>query len=105
VTTLFIEGTPNVFDSHLDVQSRDLLVLAENIILMRYQQVDARLRRLLSFVKLRDSAYDDAVREVSITARGMEVSDPFLTVGAATAHAVKLPSKKRKPASPRRPRR
>lgn len=50
---------------------------AENIMALRYVEVRARTRRLLSIVKIRDSGFDPALHEFEITGRGIRIIGPF----------------------------
>jgi circadian clock protein KaiC len=51
--------------------------LVENIILLRYVERGARLHRLLSLVKVRESGYDSSIREFRISSDGLDVSASF----------------------------
>lgn len=51
--------------------------LVENAIALRYAEVDSSLRRLVSIIKVRGSAYDPTIREVRITSAGIQVLDAF----------------------------
>jgi circadian clock protein KaiC len=54
-----------------------LTPVAENLILLRYVEQDATLRRVLSVMKVRDSAFDHRLREFDITAEGIVLGDGF----------------------------
>jgi circadian clock protein KaiC len=47
--------------------------------LLRHVEHRSQLHRLLSIVKLRDSAYDASVREFLIADHGLRVADTFET--------------------------
>jgi len=51
--------------------------LADNIILLRHVELRSQLYRLISILKVRDRAYDGAIREFQITDRGVVVADTF----------------------------
>jgi len=51
--------------------------LADNLILLRHVELRAQLFRLISILKVRDHAYDGAIREFRITDRGLLVADTF----------------------------
>lgn len=45
--------------------------------LLRYGGIDASLRRLLAVLKVRDSAFDANLQELSITPSGIEIAPTF----------------------------
>ena len=53
---------------------QDLPASMDNLILVRYVELRARLHRLISILKVRESDYDPDLREFRITARGLEVA-------------------------------
>lgn len=59
------------------VQSQPYLTsaLVESIVLLRYVEHGAELRRLISILKMRESGYDTSTREFRISAAGLEVAD------------------------------
>jgi circadian clock protein KaiC len=54
-----------------------LTPVAENLILLRYVEQEATLRRVLSVMKVRDSGFDPRLREFDITAEGIVLGDGF----------------------------
>jgi circadian clock protein KaiC len=63
--------------------------IIENLIFLRFVEKDATLSRLISITKMRNSAYDEHVRELAITSNGIEVRDPlfgFEDVITGTSH-------------------
>ena len=51
--------------------------IVDNLILMRFVELESELRRVLSVLKVRDSRYDPALREVVIGETGMELRKAF----------------------------
>jgi circadian clock protein KaiC len=49
--------------------------LMENIILVRYLEVRSKLHRLISILKMRESDYDNSVREFRISTAGIDVAE------------------------------
>jgi len=47
------------------------------MMLLRYVEVQASTRRLLSILKIRDSGFDPALHEFEITGRGLSIVAPF----------------------------
>lgn len=77
VTALFTWETRDLIGSPLQVPIYGVSSLVENMIVLRYVEAEARTRRLLSVVKLRDSGFDPALQEFHITDTGMEILGPF----------------------------
>ena len=77
VTSLFSTDVKPVLSPTLDLPVPALSATMENIILLRYVELESELRRLISVVKMRDSDYDSAIRKFSITAHGLEVAEPY----------------------------
>ncbi|NVB81870.1 MAG: hypothetical protein HOV81_26045 [Kofleriaceae bacterium] len=49
--------------------------MCQNILLLRYTEARGRMRRVFSVVKIRDSGFDPAIREFTITDRGIVIGD------------------------------
>lgn len=67
VTTFYSREMQNVVGREVDLERTRVSPIVENFILLRYVEVGARLSRLLSIIKARDSDYDGTFREFSIT--------------------------------------
>jgi circadian clock protein KaiC len=63
----------NILGASMELPSKGLSSLLEGLILMRYAEVEGRVRRLISITKIRDSDLDPALREFTIGTRGIEV--------------------------------
>jgi circadian clock protein KaiC len=77
VTTLFTLETSDIVGSGIEVPIDGVSALADNIILLRHVELRSQLYRLISILKVRDRAYDGAIREFQITDRGVVVADTF----------------------------
>lgn len=87
VTTLFSEELP-LFQPEVDMPTPTLANVVESVILLRYVELDAQLHRLISIMKMRESAYDTSIREFKIGASGFEVAESFATAEQIlTGHA------------------
>lgn len=75
VTTLYTLEVQDVISSSLRLPIQSASSLAENIVLMRFVERGARLHRLLSVLKVRDSRYDPSVFEFSLDEDGIRL-DP-----------------------------
>jgi hypothetical protein len=51
--------------------------LSQNILFLRYVEIDAQLRRMLAVVKMRNSAHSHELREYVITSAGMRLLGPL----------------------------
>ena len=77
VTTLFTLESPDIVGSGIEVPIDGVSALADNILLLRHVELRSQLYRLISILKVRDRAYDGAIREFQITDRGVVVADTF----------------------------
>ena len=77
VTTLFTLESTELVGSGIALPIDGVSALADNIILLRHVELRSQLYRLISILKVRDRAYDGAIREFQITDRGVIVADTF----------------------------
>jgi circadian clock protein KaiC len=77
VTSLFSLELRELVGPSLEVPMDSASALADNLILLRHVELRAHLFRLISILKVRDHAYDGAIREFRITNRGLLVADTF----------------------------
>jgi circadian clock protein KaiC len=85
VTTLRAAGVTSLFAAELDtlvspelrLPIPDISAAMDNGILLRHFELASRLHRLVSIIKMRQSAADPAIREYGITDRGITVGEPF----------------------------
>ncbi len=77
VTSLFTLETSELVGSGIEVPIDGVSALADNILLLRHVELRSQLYRLISILKVRDRAYDGAIREFQITDRGVIVADTF----------------------------
>ena len=77
VTTLYTMETADLLGPRIEVPLNGVSAVTHNILLMRHVELEARLYRLLSILKLRDGDYDGALREFRITDGGIEILDTF----------------------------
>jgi circadian clock protein KaiC len=110
VTTLYTVETRDLFGPRIEVPLFGISATTQNILLLRHVELNAQLYRMISILKLRDSAYDSTIREFRITERGISVADTFnaanhLLTGTAVPNGndepapsrSKAPNRKRKP--------
>jgi circadian clock protein KaiC len=82
VTTLYSLEAGNIIGSSSPVSFGDMSVVAENLVSLRYLEQGARLHRIISIMKVRDSDFDPTAREFVLTASGPSVTT------ASTAEAI-----------------
>jgi circadian clock protein KaiC len=116
VTTIYTMETADLLGPRIEVPVKGVSAITHNILLMRHVELEARLYRLLSILKLRDGDYDGAIREFRITDGGIEILDTFemadriltgtaKTNGKRAARRTGGSTRKRAPARKNRPRR
>ncbi len=69
-TTPTLLGAPTVIESHIST-------LTDLIILLRYVEIHAEMRRGIAILKMRGSEHEKAIREYAIGSRGMCIGPPF----------------------------
>lgn len=77
VTTIFTYETPNLFGPTVQVPVTGVSELVDNIIYLRYFELRSQLYRLISILEARESYHDPAIREFTITNRGIDVAATF----------------------------
>lgn len=84
VTTICSVELPALFSPTLELPMAisEIAVLADNLLFLRYMELDSQLYRLLSILKMRESDYDPAIREFRITDQGIDVAPTFASAQA-----------------------
>jgi circadian clock protein KaiC len=77
VTTLHSAELRAIFSPQIEAPVRGISPLLENLILLRFVEFHTRVRRAISVLKLRDSAFDSTLREFTIDEHGMRVTGNF----------------------------
>ena len=68
-------------------------VALDNLVLLRYVELGARLERFVSVLKVREGAIDPAIRTFAIGADGIAVGAPFAgAVALLTGAPVPMPA-------------
>lgn len=97
VTSLFTFEVDKMFGS-FEIDGRRTLGLFDNLILMRYVELEGEIRRAIAILKMRGADHDKSIQEYVITTSGIEVKTKFDrgvdvmggTGGAAKADVVEL---------------
>jgi circadian clock protein KaiC len=84
-TTLFTIEAQSLIGSDIRMPQTNISSVAENMIIMRLVEWRSRLRRVLSIVKMRDSAFDPTLREFTISEQGIRLGDPLKQAEAVMA--------------------
>lgn len=69
-----------LFGPEIDAPTPDLSSIVDNVLLMRFVEHEAQLKRLLSVIKMRDSVYDTALVEMVINPQGIDLRKAFTQV-------------------------
>lgn len=96
-TVILSEELP-IFAREIQTPVTELSAIVENLILMRQVELRAQLYRLISIMKLRESGYDSAIREFTISPRGIDVAGSFESAEAILTGQPRIsPRRKAKP--------
>ena len=77
-TTLFSEES-EFFSSEPELPNRELGSVVDNVLFLRYVEIDSAMHRLISILKMRESAYIPDIRRFQITNKGIVILDQFQT--------------------------
>jgi circadian clock protein KaiC len=77
VTTLYTLELQEIAGPDLRLPLSGVASLSEVAILMRYVELQSRLYRLISLLKIRGGAFDPTIREFTMSNTGIEVGDRF----------------------------
>jgi len=75
VTTICTAEVMEIVGPTITVPLQGLSDVTDNHILLRFVESGASLYRLMSILKVRDSAFDSDLRQLSLTARGLELAE------------------------------
>jgi circadian clock protein KaiC len=75
VTTFCTAEVPEIIGPTVTTPLRGLSDVTDNHILLRFVEVGASLYRVISILKVRESNFDSALRQFSITASGIEIAE------------------------------
>ncbi|WP_375770129.1 AAA family ATPase [Archangium gephyra] len=77
ITTLITEQTNTLFGPDLHSPIKGAEAIFDNLIFLRFVELNGRLRRLLSILKMRDSDNDPFLREFVISHQGIQVQEAY----------------------------
>jgi circadian clock protein KaiC len=93
-----------LFGPRLEARLEGVEAIVDNIIFLRYVELRSQLYRMLSILKMRESDYEPALREFSISTQGIDVAETFesaeaiLTGQARPLEPRRAPAPRKKPA-------
>src|SRR5690348_9374757 len=90
-TVIMSMESRNVLGTATELPSKGLSSLLEGLILMRYTELEGRIRRVLSVTKIRDSGFDPRLRVFEIGPRGIEIGDAIHGVEGALSGFAREP--------------
>ncbi len=95
VTVVASWEVSSLLGGEIDGPAADLSSIVDNLLVFRFVQEPAELKRQLSIHKIRDNPYDPALLELSISSRGLDVKKVnFHALGDTTnARASRSPSR------------
>lgn len=67
----------DIFGAEISAPAPDLSSIVDNLMLMRFVELDSQLRRMLSILKVRDSHHDPALHELLIGPQGITLRKAF----------------------------
>lgn len=76
VTVLMVEETREV-TGHFRATDTEVSHLADNLVFMRYLEVEGRLRKAIGVLKKRASDFEKTLREFAVTRYGIKVGEPL----------------------------
>lgn len=80
VTVVATWEVRDVFDSRAHMPAMELSSLFDNMLMVRFNEVDAAFRRTFMILKIRDSAFDASFRKVVITQNGIQLARIYETM-------------------------
>ena len=89
VTTVYTLEVPDIMGPNIRNPIGDLSSLAENLVLLRFVELGASLHRLISVLKVRDSAFDPSLYEYVTSSEGLVIrTDTKTAQGITTSYAL-----------------
>lgn len=77
VTTLMTREITQLFGSEISITSRGLSFIVDNIIMLRYVELEGALQRAITVIKSRGSDHDKALRRIDMRDGGVFIGDRF----------------------------
>ena len=98
VTALMTHQSNVLFGPRLEARLEGVEAIVDNIIFLRYVELRSQLYRMLSILKMRESDYEPALREFSISTQGIDVAETFESAEAILTGQARPLESRRAPA-------
>lgn len=102
VSTLLTMESSDIVGTTLRMPIESMSAIVENMLFLRFVEHDARLSRMMSITKMRNSDYDQRIRELRITDHGLAVGDALSGLEATltgVSHRLSPPARRRRVAA------
>lgn len=76
VTLILTMEVPELLGSAM-LTGHGISSIADNIIMMRYVEVESKVKRAMSILKMRGTSHENELREFTITDKGITLGEPF----------------------------
>jgi circadian clock protein KaiC len=90
-TTIFTMEVQDIVGHDVRVPIAGLSALVENLVFLRFVELNCSLHRLISVHKVRDAGHDSHLREFFITDKGVKTGDVFSGVEGVTTGVAREP--------------
>ena len=105
VSTLLTVESSDIVGPQVRVPIAGMSAIVENLVFLRFVERDGALGRLISITKMRNSSYDEHVREFFITSQGMKAGDSLHGMEQTLTGLPRTPATRRLPRAPKKTRR
>lgn len=85
VTTIMTREIHQIFGANLAIASQGLSYIVDNIVLLRYLELEAQIRRAIAVLKIRGSDHDKRLRELLIADGQIRIVDSFRNLSGLLA--------------------
>lgn len=75
--TVFLINEADTITGQFEATSMNASYLADNIVFLRYLEIDGELRKAIGVLKKRLSDFENTIREYKITSEGLKVGEPL----------------------------
>lgn len=100
VSTLFTAEAANLVGPTVTLPIQGISAIIDNLILQRFVELDGKLCRLMSVLKVRGSAFDPSLCEFTITDRGIVLMEPVAEARGRLAIGMPEPAGRTRPRRP-----
>lgn len=76
ITGIFTATTP-LLTGGSSVTEGNISTITDSIILLRYVELNGKMERAITLLKMRGSKHDSSIRKFTISDQGMEIGEPF----------------------------